>query len=501
MEPSRHNDPVDAGSLHSPADQTPSDQTAPVSLPQISIIPPPVFLSSNSHWPVTDLSIQYGAGNSDPAWHAETLNSEDVDGDDAGTAGRDKANTIASDFAGIVPEAWDSDAWDTDALGTAISTDDLTTRVVDTSSKSRTATRILLDDSFTGSPRPILNSQTREIVIARSAPTSLPDVQLNASHAKPVWPITKSLDQFLAALGHGSPVRIASRDEQLPVGAVQNPSGLQMWKDQTTRQLADLRSALYLSDETSSKSLQQLDSLAKRGLVQAEQLENDELKTQWLRSAHALHRRLQVWRAVHEAGLGEETTTRQSQPVDGKTVVASVDALRKYLKTLDQQRSEVNGATSQENRWTQFLLLDEITAAAKSTSLQLRRMHAQRLLSRLQMPHLTTAQRQWLQNTDQVQQLASELKTWASAPINYVRLLEQLERQEGNSIDLAGIEVATAAQTLRFSDDSQTRDVASRLEAHYRNANLRICMTADMMRRMLPESNCWSDFEEVSSET
>ncbi|MEM9586214.1 MAG: hypothetical protein AAGA03_02940, partial [Planctomycetota bacterium] len=114
-----------------------------------------------------------------------------------------------------------------------------------------------------------------------------------------------------------------------------------------------------------------------------------------------------------------------------------------------------------------------------------RAITAQRFLSRLEYHSLRPQHREWLQR-DSVKNLAKNLRGWTQTAVDYSRLLGQIERQESSAVDLAAIDIADAAQSLRFADQAAAQGVASAIDSHYRNANIRVALSDDFLERMLP---------------
>jgi hypothetical protein len=70
--------------------------------------------------------------------------------------------------------------------------------------------------------------------------------------------------------------------------------------------------------------------------------------------------------------------------------------------------------------------------------------------------------------------------------VDYPRLMAELERYEQERSAPAAVHLAAAQQVLRWSDDEAVSELGRRLDADYRNANLRIAISRSLMERMLP---------------
>ena len=82
---------------------------------------------------------------------------------------------------------------------------------------------------------------------------------------------------------------------------------------------------------------------------------------------------------------------------------------------------------------------------------------------------------------------AQAITTWTQTPIDYVSLLSQIERQEANAIDLVAIDIAGAAQALRFAQNPEANRVARAIDVHYRNANIRMALNEKLIQRLIPD--------------
>lgn len=249
------------------------------------------------------------------------------------------------------------------------------------------------------------------------------------------------------------------------------------WQEAVETELTHLRRLSSIASPESMSILGELQTLAEEGLRAAETVVDRPAQIACLRAAHALSRRVVVWNAAHQA-------TRSTASWIGDTEPTWSDR-----KEVDGQVREIESethATADPAGWSRFLLLDEIDAANQSSDETQRRLIAQRFLSRIDWYGLTPAQRQWVQR-ESVNQLANTLRRWAVMPVDYAALLGQLERQESDAIDLGGIDVARATQSLRFASSRDAETVGRMLNAYYRNANLRLAVSSSLIERLIPE--------------
>jgi len=250
----------------------------------------------------------------------------------------------------------------------------------------------------------------------------------------------------------------------------------QAWHADVNQQLATLRRLPSIASTDSTAILASLETLAKMGYEAAESITDRPTQIACLRAAHSLLRRVAIWNAVHRATISASAWAGDIEPT-----WADREAIQQMLVTISADVAETVDAT----RWRQFLLLSELEEANLSADEAARRLVAQRFLSRLDWYGLTQPQQAWIQR-DSIAQLAAAVRRWAVSPVDYASLLGQLERQESDAIDLGGIDVARATQSLRFASSQDAEAVAHALNTYYRNANIRIAVSAGLIERMVP---------------
>jgi hypothetical protein len=249
-----------------------------------------------------------------------------------------------------------------------------------------------------------------------------------------------------------------------------------VWIEQVRGELLHLQSIPSISDPAAGLAIEKLRGLAIEGIRLADQPSMDRrTQEKWLRTAYSLLRRTAIWDAVWRVG-----DRRESQMVAYRSRSAT-----SLLPTIDAVRTRVQ-STGDPEGWTRYLMLDEIERAAAAPDTTDRKLLSQRLLSRVAWEGLGQRHREWLDNPA-VAALTRGVQPWCDVPIDYVSLLAQIERQESDAIDLGGIDVAGAVQTLRFADDPKAVAVAAAINNYYRNANLRMAVSVDLLNRLLPE--------------
>jgi len=107
------------------------------------------------------------------------------------------------------------------------------------------------------------------------------------------------------------------------------------------------------------------------------------------------------------------------------------------------------------------------------------------ILARLDSTLLTPQQAKFL-DRPVVERWTSLLQQWAVEPVEPAALLRIVERYESNPSTVSGRDIARVNQVLRWAPDNKMIDVGTQLNLHYRNANVRMAMAADLANRLLP---------------
>jgi len=270
-------------------------------------------------------------------------------------------------------------------------------------------------------------------------------------------------------------------------------SAMERWAERVDDQLNVLNALPRLGDPAAGQVLHDLSVLAEAGLQIAEQVGDRDQQVRWLTTAHSLARRVSVWASVWELNQRSQSSP-DSQKAFQLTTVRSMRSKDNHAASLQRLVDEVQNeldATGDQDGWKTFLMLSEIRGLAAKQNLSVadlerRTLVAQRFLSRLNYHGLDSRHRQWL-DRDSVINLAKGLRDWSTKPVDYVQLLEDLERQEADAIDLASLKVTDAFQSLRYSDDLASVRVAKAIDVNYRNANLRTAISERLLERLLPK--------------
>lgn len=296
----------------------------------------------------------------------------------------------------------------------------------------------------------------------------------NKVHAGPAaWPVTQRLNDQLIELA-GAPS--TTNDTQF-VSATTPDTRAANWSAEITTALSELQSLPRLGDPRAGELLQTLATYANKGYGEAENVSNRKQQIDWLLTCHAINRRLAVWKPIYQivSGNGNSYVSDSHQKIDPVEMRAVIAQVRSDL-------AETGDAAG----WERYLMLAEMESAMQGEHVDQRSMLAQRLLSRLQWHGLSVSSKEWLQR-ESIQELRRLIQPWARNAVDYASLLSQIERHEADAIDLAALDIAGAAQTLRFAENPKAVEVADAIDAYYRNANVRMAISEELLQRMVPE--------------
>lgn len=263
---------------------------------------------------------------------------------------------------------------------------------------------------------------------------------------------------------------IATAEAVLPVN---------LWIAQVQSELHRLGFEYGLEHPASRDAMNSLSQLANEAVALGNAQTDYSLATQILRVAYALERRVAVWTAVQECLDG--TTIALARP-------RNPDEARRDLLAAIGTVEEKIVATGDGPAWRKFLLLDELTTWAESsrdiwnTDEDL----SQAALERLHWANLREDQRTFLAQ-EEFQDLAAHLVIWGRDPIDHRQLLVDLEELEQDPISRIRTGLAGNVQVLRLSSGTDQRLVSKTIDNHYRNANLRMSISSDLIERFLPQ--------------
>jgi len=198
------------------------------------------------------------------------------------------------------------------------------------------------------------------------------------------------------------------------------------------------------------------------------------LESQAARARYGVTRWVDIWEAA--AQLNEHPPRLPSSD-------EAAARIRNQLTAFET----VAGTSPAGAAWREYLDLARLkSAAAAGAALDVRREVARRTIGRLSSPKLTREQRKFIADGP-LANLNVELQAWLATEFDGHKLLTHLEELEysGRSSDAAV--VAASYRNLLALHDESARELATHLDTHYRNANLRVAVSNELANRLVPQ--------------
>ena len=221
--------------------------------------------------------------------------------------------------------------------------------------------------------------------------------------------------------------------------------------------------------------LEQLQQLEREPQRLAPGLESTRTHALLLRAGYALQRHLSIWQAVHELTTHAAPATAGGNPA----------RLLAVLDEVNHRLADISAAGA----WREYLLLGPLNDLARNPrgidAQQLREV-ARRVLLRVDTPAMTLKQSEFFEQPP-FPQFVKELKYWANEPVDYQKLLRDIEMYERGGVTEDAQRLVQYYQVLRWSTDEHVARLAEVLNRHYRNANVRVAVSIELINRLLPE--------------
>ena len=253
-------------------------------------------------------------------------------------------------------------------------------------------------------------------------------------------------------------------------------SVLTQWSLETQRELDLLHATRGFDSVESVSRLAKLRELQTQGIHNAATLMDMQHQTALFKMLSGLKRRLAIWHAVQAIITNEKALTEEK--VDPRVIVAGA------LEGIDER---LDGSAEAEN-WSTYLMLltlKQYTTVDTNLDAAERTEDSQRVLTRLHSNYLTPGQAELLLEEPFVS-LEEGLRHWCAEPIDYTRLLMDIERYEAGRFSYQGVPVALSFQAIRWSADEPVAQLGAMLDQYYRGGNIRIRIAENFMNRLLP---------------
>lgn len=340
-------------------------------------------------------------------------------------------------------------------------------------------------------------SSPPEFVAARPALVS-PDLLPSELPAEPSEPTAETLSESTDAKSVGSSVPAM----ELPPAGPQEPAEKRLvwhpptsllerldnlaghpqaksWASSVVEHIELLGPPMEASSAEAGRLLDALEAAVAEGGALASHLSDPAVAAHLQRTAHALRRRVDVWRS----------TLLLTQPADRELADARCDWDALAL-SLDRVEAYV-GDTTVGQAWREYLLLDALrhwTAARQAAEEALGRELAETTLQRLTRIPMDPEQREFIDSSP-VRDLKVQLHRVSAAPVDFGQLLAHLERYEQSRTPADARRVARDYRRLAAAEAEAEQALAGRVAVHYRNANVRFAVSERLLNRLMPEQD------------
>jgi len=350
----------------------------------------------------------------------------------------------------------------------------------------------------TGMPASILANKTLGVAGAVVSGTTVPGITVSSQ--TPADPQAKQSDSLRDPLferpgatataqnNRNWPLASSLLTQCLSLGELSKQSplvGLGNW----TQEVHDLFEALArepIGSDRSGELLQQARELSAFGFAWAES--NLESSTQPAlavsRVSHGIQRRAIVWDRIHQCLKSDSTKSNSERFVSTRGSGLDYERLTEDLAVV---REALRG-TSDAANWVEFLMLEDLGRLASGglTTQDQQVQVAQEFLGRLTFSRVTEDQKRVLTSRE-IQKLAEDVRPLTVNPVDYRKLLLDIESIEETSVHRCCEDVAEAIQSLRFADSQAQYAIANALNQQYRNANIRLSISEEFFNRMMPK--------------
>lgn len=247
------------------------------------------------------------------------------------------------------------------------------------------------------------------------------------------------------------------------------------WATQTSELIRELCRQERPDSPRARQLLRELQALASREHPLRAEMTSSVSAAPWRRVAHAFSRRLQIWQLTPALALA----SRDLHP----PAAAEHSRLSACL-------AEVAALTASDPAgvaWREYLQWEMLEAmAAQRLNAESERRLALHVLNKLERAALDQQQRRFIASTS-LSALDRELHHWVAEPIDPQQLLATLEQFETSGLSSDGRTLSAYARQVAAWPNDVAPHARKWLEESYRNSNLRIAITDDLLNRMVPK--------------
>lgn len=296
-----------------------------------------------------------------------------------------------------------------------------------------------------------------------SNPQTLTAFDPSSAEAEQSWPAPTRLLEQLDQL-QGTAARRWAADTH---GLLESLSAVSLDGPIEPAELQTVRTRLGQLRRQSQLATQVIGSLRKKD-ARTNSSVSAELVNQLSQIRYGLDRRIAVWSTLLEIAARPAAEVPQS-------VFSQASHGRISFQSLDDE-------------WSDYLLLDDLKREFNSLSPDADRQKkaARKTLGRMYSPVLKQEQQQYLQEAFDPQ-LISILRQSASEQVDVHNFLRRMEQHEQLPTGATEFRLNDLYQDLVWSEDPRDQKAAQALLLHYRNANVRLAVSGELLNRLVPE--------------
>ena len=242
------------------------------------------------------------------------------------------------------------------------------------------------------------------------------------------------------------------------------------WRAEGVHLLSRLQRVETLDDSEVERLLLALKKLAD-ALPQVERWLDEPDCVPLRQLAYGIERRLEVWQAMHRLA-------KNDRPLPRVNVAEALPLLNDVEEKL--ARGE-NG-----DGWRSYLMLDRLTQIATSTWVtdpSVRHEVSREVLRRMNDKGLGEQQKAFIESSE-LQQLVRMLQSWAVSRVDYPKFARTLEQFEASRSAALATQLVNTMEDVRWAKD--TTELTNAFNTHYRNANVRLSITGQLVNDFLP---------------
>jgi hypothetical protein len=249
------------------------------------------------------------------------------------------------------------------------------------------------------------------------------------------------------------------------------------WAAETSHLVRALGVAMSQGSPDSAALVERLEKSAAQANTMAASIHDPQTAHRLRQAGHALARRLGVWGEI--TAIGNQASA--------ETAVTRADA--SHLALCLAEVESLIGNSSEGRAWRKYLLVDALQEWSKrqpSKGNGITQELAREALVRMTKAPLSADQRFFV-SSGPVAALRTELRRLTAEPVSSMSLLNHLEQYEQSRQSVDARLLARDCQDLIVSADTQCRELGQLIESNYRNANVRMAVSAELLNRLMPK--------------